>query len=364
MKRFLDSIAFVFLLIVLGITVSCGGSGSGGGAGGGPGGNTGGGTGGGAANLGATAVGVSGDPDTWPLVPVQVLGKPILLQSWGYLEPSQGTYDWTNSDAWIAQCQGHNVPCIFTFGGVPKWAAAAGVNCGQYTCAGPPANMQDLTDFASAVAARYAGKIAVYEMWNEPEAPDQFNGTEPQLVAMTKAIYAAVQQQDPSAHFSTPGWETNNTESAQIASIKNYFDNGGGFETYLSFHWYPRVLADCTVGTILTCANTALPADIAAIKAVSNGRPLLLTESSWGPDADVPSADQPTFATAWVDAVQSAHIVGIWWAWQKAGQPSDSWGTLWNGEALDAAGQAFAAAVNPQNQQDAARQGGETRENR
>jgi hypothetical protein len=367
MKRFLDSIIFVCLLITMVITVSCGGSGSKGtssggsdGGSGGSGGSSGGGTGGsggGSGTVGLTAVGMSGDPSTWPLVPVQILGKPILQLSWGFLEPSQGSYNWKDSDEWVAQCQSHSVPCIFSFGGVPKWAAAPGVNCGQFTCAGPPENQQDLTDFASAVAARYAGKIAIYELWNEPQAPDQFNGTEPQLVAMTKAIYAAVQQQDPAAEFSTPGWATDANETLQINAITNYFNYGGGFEHYLSFHWYPRILTDCSTSTIMSCVQTNLPADIAAVKQVGNGRPILLTESSWGQDAYIPASEQPAFATAWVNAVQSAHIVGIWWAWQKAGQASDTEGTLWNGTSLNPAGQAFAAAIIPQTMQDTSSHG-------
>jgi hypothetical protein len=312
--------------------------------------------------LPTTAVGLSSaDLNNWPLVTDQACGKQILMDYWTWAEPTKGTFNWKYIDAEVALCSARGVPIIFTFGGVPKWAAQPGATCGTNYCAGPPANQGDLNAFVTAVATRYKGEFAMIEEWNEPDSPGQFESIQvvgaakviADLIAMDKAIYTTYHAIDPDVQFSTPGVQDNTAYKFQVDNIKALLNaetaQGGIWENAVAFHWYPRtgVGGDCTPSTILTCV-AALPANIAAVQAVSGGRPVLLTESSWGPDTQIPSAEQPAFAKSWVDAVQNGHIVGIWWGWQTAGQASDAEGTLYSGSTmqLNAAGQAFTAAVN------------------
>jgi len=307
----------------------------------------------------ATAVGLSSaDMTNWPLAPDQVCGKQILLDYWTYLEPSKGTFNWKYTDAQVALCGARGVPIIFTFGGVPKWAGASGAQCSTNYCAGPPDKQSDLVAFVTAVATRYKGKFAMIEEWNEPDSPGQFEQISvvgvtkmlADLVAMDKSIYTTYHAIDPAAQFSTPGVQDNNSIIFQVDHIQALLNaevaQGGIWEQAIAFHWYPRTGTggDCTPSTVLACVN-ALPANIQAVQSVAGGRPVLLTESSWGPDSQITSSEQSVFATAWINAVQNGHIVGIWWAWQTKGQESDTEGTLYNGSALNPAGEAFAAAV-------------------
>ena len=171
-------------------------------------------------------------------------------------------------DDQVALAQAHNTPIIFTFGGVPAWAAQKGAVCTSYYCAGPPASTVDLTNFATAVAYRYKGKFAAVELWNEPDSPGQwtkncFNISEclTGFVSVMKAEAAAYAAADSSAQFATPGFDSNSNQASQSGDISAYFRHGGGFEKYLAFHWYPRG-TECNAKTgILTCA-AALPEDI------------------------------------------------------------------------------------------------------
>jgi hypothetical protein len=62
--------------------------------------------------------------------------------------------------------------------------------------------MSDYGDFAGAVAERYKGRIAMYQIWNEPNLAREWNGKAPsaaEYTEMLKAAYTAIKKADPSA---------------------------------------------------------------------------------------------------------------------------------------------------------------------
>src|SRR5712692_6863608 len=81
----------------------------------------------------------------------------------------------------------------------PTWAAAnsPGVN------STPPANMQVFGTFLSAMAQRYKGKIAAYQIWDEPNLWYEWGGkgnvNASAYVGMLKVAYAAIKAADPQA---------------------------------------------------------------------------------------------------------------------------------------------------------------------
>jgi hypothetical protein len=89
---------------------------------------------------------------------------------WDQLEPAPGAFAWDAHDAMVsaAEAQGLEVLGILGYG-VP-WASAATDGSVFY----PPDDPADFARFVGAVAARYAGRIRRWEIWNEQNAGYRF----------------------------------------------------------------------------------------------------------------------------------------------------------------------------------------------
>jgi hypothetical protein len=150
---------------------------------------------------------------------------------------------------------------IYTFEGVPGWSisGASTAKCatsysGGLSCAQPPDNMSDWTNYVTALVTRYCPNgvpaIQYYELWNEPY---DLYGTEnvqllpAQLATLTHAAYGIIRANCPAAKILTPSMATvagtsyyNNysqayfsalgppgTDPADIAAVHIYTDNQG-----------------------------------------------------------------------------------------------------------------------------------------
>ena len=112
--------------------------------------------------------------------------------SWGTLNPSRGTYDWTNLDRAVDLAVSHGVDIIYTFGYTPAWA--------QTSPTVP--NLADWQKFVSVITTRYKKRIKYWELWNEPNVSNFWQGTTGQLVSMAAAAYPIIgQMPPPTYHF-------------------------------------------------------------------------------------------------------------------------------------------------------------------
>jgi len=68
--------------------------------------------------------------------------------------------------------------------------------------AGPPRNLAHFFHFCEVIARRYRGKVAAYQVWNEPNLAREWAGQPPnpaEYVAMLRGCYAAIKRGDPDA---------------------------------------------------------------------------------------------------------------------------------------------------------------------
>jgi hypothetical protein len=72
---------------------------------------------------------------------------------------------WAKYDTIVDLAEKYGLKIIARLGAPPEWAHAGYADLGQF---GPPARFEDFADFAGAVAQRYKGRIAHYQVWNEP----------------------------------------------------------------------------------------------------------------------------------------------------------------------------------------------------
>ncbi len=99
-------------------------------------------------------------------------------------------------DALVAAAQAHGLKIVATVVGSPQWANGS---TDQYV---PPRDPQDLARFMGPFAARYRGRIAAWEVWNEPDGVDFWHGVPPSAAAYTPlltAVSSAVRAADPGA---------------------------------------------------------------------------------------------------------------------------------------------------------------------
>jgi hypothetical protein len=90
----------------------------------------------------------------------------------------------------LARARGINV--LMTLWVTPGWA-----NGGQSTRV-PPTNPQDYADFARWAAGYWQGRVAAWEVWNEPDPLQQyFQGTTAQYAALLRAAYPGFKTGDP-----------------------------------------------------------------------------------------------------------------------------------------------------------------------
>ena len=103
--------------------------------------------------------------------------------TWKEIETSNGVYNWTNLDAYVAWAQANGMEITFTLGQPPSCVVAGGLDSNpgaddNYNTP-DPAHPEYWEDFCTALAARYKGKISSYEIWNEP--PGYYLGRPPSL---------------------------------------------------------------------------------------------------------------------------------------------------------------------------------------
>jgi hypothetical protein len=142
---------------------------------------------------------------------------------WSSLEPTRGHYDEFALNAFqhaISSLPAGTKP-LFVVVGTPEWAS------GNPDVHAPPRDPADYAHFIHYVASRYAGQVAGYEIWNEPDAPIWWTGDTTQYIALLKLAYPAVKSADPGATVVLGGLTGNNFSYLQqlyAGGAKGYFD--------------------------------------------------------------------------------------------------------------------------------------------
>ncbi len=123
--------------------------------------------------------------------------------AWSQIEPSKGDFQWKNLDGVLANAKSKGLDDILmVLGTTPTWAASKKTTPVYPPYPGAnsaPANMTDWDNWVRAVVTRYKGQISSYEIWNEANLKQFFNGTPAQMAEMTKRAYDIIKAGDPEA---------------------------------------------------------------------------------------------------------------------------------------------------------------------
>lgn len=146
---------------------------------------------------------------------------------WSTVETAKGVYNWANFDLAVNRIVNAGGQPYYSFGsGVPSWAGPASV--------APPTDLQDLSDYVTQVAMRFAGKIKFYEVWNEPDTAS-YTGDVDTLVSMAQRVYNAVKAVDAAAIVLAPAC----VKLSGQTYLTNFLAAGGGaYADAMNFHGY------------------------------------------------------------------------------------------------------------------------------
>jgi polysaccharide biosynthesis protein PslG len=194
--------------------------------------------------------------------------------------------------------------------------------------------VDDWDAFVRAVVSRYKGKIASYEIWNEPNDRRYWTGSLRELVDMAQRAYRIIKAIDPAARVISPS-PTYTKEGPPAQWLDQYLSAGGGESAdVIGFHGYVSAKPE-TVRFVIQGIKTALARH--GVK-----KELWDTEAGWGRNTVLPNEDEraafviKSFLIQWSEGVNRFY----WYQWDNA-----DWGTLWSGvSGTNKAGRALARA--------------------
>jgi hypothetical protein len=112
-------------------------------------------------------------------------------------EPYQSA--WNKYDQIVDLAEKYDLNVMARLSTPPAWSRALTDTVGTFA---PPDNLKDYGDFVEAVATRYRGRIAAYQIWNEPNIYPEW-GVYPinaeEYAALLKEGYSRVKAADPNA---------------------------------------------------------------------------------------------------------------------------------------------------------------------
>jgi len=231
--------------------------------------------------------------------------------AWNSIETSRGSFNWSKLDTWINLAQQHNVELLYTFGKTPSWANSTG------NSTKPPDNMKDWDDFVRAIVTHAAGRIKVWEVWNEPNATNFWTGSNAQLVTMAQHAYNIIKSVDPNAIVLTPAPQG----SSAYQWMDGYFAAGGApYADAVSFHGYINPTnVEANLNTLISNMRNVMG------KYGQQQKPLWNTEASWGQNSNYPDYTLEATVTARMYLLQYPRVARFYWY----GWDMQTWGTLW-----------------------------------
>jgi hypothetical protein len=225
--------------------------------------------------------------------PLVAVGSRRLWDSgvtWAALEPNPGSFQWQTLDAEVEAAEQQGQQVVLTLGMTPAWASSQpelGSAYGNGATA-MPARIADWDAYVTAVATRYAGRIAAYEVWNAPENAAFWTGDAGELGAdmaeLAADANACVHSADPSALVVSPALSAD--------GLAQFLAAGGGRSVD-------------AVASALNSPGQAPEVSVAALQALraamdgtpAAGKPIWNEQSAWGlPESGLTAQTQ----SAWV----------------------------------------------------------------
>jgi hypothetical protein len=163
---------------------------------------------------------------------------------WGIEKRKKGDFDWSRTDMIVGGVHAAGIQLAPVVVFTPQWAASGCSNpatgCESEalarTCPARAPSATDFADFVFAIVSRYRGRVRFWELWNEPDLPNYFDGTAGDYAQRVLIPgYDAVKRADASAQVIFGG-----PSSANAQWINAVLSTGGDFDI-MAYHDYRGV---------------------------------------------------------------------------------------------------------------------------
>jgi hypothetical protein len=249
----------------------------------------------------------------WPSVPLG--GWRTWHVNWADMEEQPHQFDFSLLDKYVGWSQEHHTEILMHLSYTPRWASSTPDAPTDVEAtnppglSGPPRDMDDWRNFVRTVATRYKGRIHTWEIWNEPNRPQSWNGSVDTMVEMERDAYTILKQIDPTCTVVSPAA----TETKGVAFLDAFLSKGGGkYADVIGYHFY--------VGS--NVPPEAMVTLIDSVKAVIakhglSSKPLWDTEGGWLGNTMLP----PETGAAWLARAFILHwAAGVsrfyWYCWE------------------------------------------------
>lgn len=118
--------------------------------------------------------------------------------AWRDIELEKGKYDWSHADETVFLAGHFSLKLLIRLDREPWWDRDYPDDKG--IASGPPRDLRNWSNFCGVIAARYRGKVAAYQVWNEPNLAREWGGQPPDpagYVNMLRECYIAIKAADP-----------------------------------------------------------------------------------------------------------------------------------------------------------------------
>jgi hypothetical protein len=190
--------------------------------------------------------------------------------SWRSVEAAgKGAYNWAVQDYAVAQANARGLHIYAGLGYTPTWASVAG------SANSRPTNNQDWYDYVYATVSRYKGSIKYWEMWNEPNLTQFWNGTRAQFIELFKVGADAAHAADPDCMVLGPEISSAGQRTVWMTDL---LQQAGNKIDIISFHQYDG--ADTAAGRLWEIDGM----HNIIVNAGYGNKPIWVTESGWASD--------------------------------------------------------------------------------
>jgi hypothetical protein len=149
--------------------------------------------------------------------------------AWNLIQPEPDAWDWSRADEVVAEVHHRERQLIARVDHPPDWAIVDPTTRED----GVPFDVEAYGAYCGALADRYRGQIAGYQVWNEPNLQREWNGHTPDAagyIRLLTACHDAIKAADPDAIVISAGLAPTETEPPTAVPHMRYlqqmFDAG------------------------------------------------------------------------------------------------------------------------------------------
>ncbi|MCA9981407.1 MAG: beta-galactosidase, partial [Anaerolineales bacterium] len=99
----------------------------------------------------------------------------------------KGQYDWFRPDWIVDTAERHDLELVIRIDRQPLWSVRA-LPDSEIKNNQPPVDLADFGDFCGVLAERYAGRVAAYQIWNEPNLSREWGEKPPNPAEYTALL--------------------------------------------------------------------------------------------------------------------------------------------------------------------------------